>query len=130
MSKISKHGEILPPLREADELSEVEWLIDLMDTRFLIPGTKYRFGMDAVLGLVPAAGDAISTAISGYIFYRLRKAGLPWHAQARMIANILFDFGLGAIPLVGDLLDIGMKANRANLKIARNYSKPAKRVWK
>lgn len=114
--------EILPPLRSSgDELSELEWLVDLMDSRFVIPGTNIRIGLDALLGLMPGIGDAASALVSAFIFQRLRKYDLPWHTQARMIGNIFFDFALGAVPLVGDILDIGFKANRANVSLAKNH---------
>ena len=114
--------EILPPLRpEAEALSQLEWLVDLMDSRFHIPGTKIRLGLDALLGLVPGVGDGISAIVSAYIFQRLREYDLPWHLQARMVGNILMDLGLGAIPLVGDLFDVGFKANRANLSLAKKH---------
>lgn len=122
MTSEPRHIEVLPPLRgDADELSELEWLGDLMDSRFQIPGTKIRVGLDAILGLVPGIGDGIGAMVSGFIFYRLRKHNLPWHTQARMVGNILIDFTLGAVPLVGDLLDIGFKANRANISLARKH---------
>lgn len=123
------HIEILPPLRSGDdELSELEWLVDLMDSRFTIPGTQIRLGLDALLGLVPGAGDAVSTIVSAYIFQRLRKHDLPWHTQVRMVGNILVDFALGAVPLVGDLVDIGFKANRMNITLARKHLAKARRV--
>lgn len=116
--------EILPPLRSSEvELSELEWLVDLMDSRFTIPGTQIRLGLDALLGLVPLVGDGLSTVISGYIFQRLRKFDLPWYVQARMVGNIFFDFALGTVPVIGDLLDIGFKANRANVTLAQKHLK-------
>ncbi len=126
----SSRVEILPPLRDgAGELSELEWLVDLMDSRFQIPGTKIRLGLDALVGLVPGIGDGISAVVSGYIFHQLRKHNLPWHTQARMVLNIFLDFGLGAIPLVGDLVDVGFKANRANLRLAKKHlAKSSKRA--
>jgi hypothetical protein len=64
--------EILPPLRaRADELADLEWLVDLMDSRFEIPGTKIRFGLDAILGLVPGIGDGVSALVSAFIFQQL-----------------------------------------------------------
>jgi hypothetical protein len=114
--------EILPPLRgKAEDLSELEWLVDLMDSRFQIPGTDIRLGLDALLGLIPGIGDGASAIVSAYIFQRLRSHDLPWHIQARMVGNILLDFTLGAVPLVGDLLDIGFKANRANVALVRKH---------
>jgi len=122
MASAPRRIEILPPLQgHADELSELEWLVDLMDSRFQIPGTKIRVGLDAILGLVPGIGDGVSALVSAFIFQRLRKHSLPWYTQARMVGNILLDFTLGAVPLVGDLLDIGFKANRANISLARKH---------
>jgi hypothetical protein len=114
--------EVLPPLRSFEvDLSDLEWLVDLMDSRFTIPGTKVRLGLDALLGLVPVVGDGLSTIVSAFIFRQLRKYDLPWYVQTRMVGNIFFDFALGAVPLVGDLLDIGFKANRANVSLAKRH---------
>jgi hypothetical protein len=114
--------EILPPSRSReDEFSDLEWLVDLMDSRFTIPGTEIRLGLDALLGVVPVLGDGVSTIVSAFIFQRLRKYDLPWQTQARMIGNIFLDFALGAVPVVGDLVDIGFKANRANLSLAKKH---------
>lgn len=122
MSPAPRHIEILPPTgRDGDELSELEWLVDLMDSRFQIPGTNIRVGLDAILGLVPGIGDGASALVSAFIFQRLRRHNLPWHTQARMVGNIVLDFAMGAIPLVGDLLDVGFKANRANIALARKH---------
>ena len=123
MSSTPRHIEILPPTsRDGDALSQLEWLADLMDSRFEIPGTKIRVGLDAILGLVPGIGDGISAVISAFIFQRLRQHDLPWHVQARMVGNILLDFAMGAVRLVGDLLDLGFKANRANIALAKKHA--------
>lgn len=122
MSSAPRRIEILPPLQgNADELSELDWLVDLMDSQFQIPGTQIRLGLDAILGLVPGIGDGVSALVSAYIFQQLRKHDLPWYTQARMVGNILLDFIMGAVPLVGDLLDIGFKANRSNISLARKH---------
>ena len=118
----SAHVEILSPLPTlAEELSQLDWLVDLMDSRFQIPGTKYRVGLDAILGLIPGIGDGLGAVISFYILLRLWQHDLPWHLRARLVGNILVDFTLGVLPLVGDLLDIGFKANRRNVLLVRNH---------
>ncbi|HUS10953.1 MAG TPA: DUF4112 domain-containing protein [Pyrinomonadaceae bacterium] len=120
--KSSAHVDILPPLPTlAEELSQLDWLVDLMDSRFLIPGTKYRVGLDAFLGLIPGIGDGIGAVISFYILLRLWQHDLPWHLRARLVGNILVDFTLGALPLVGDLFDVGFKANRRNVSLVRKH---------
>ncbi|MBC8038110.1 MAG: DUF4112 domain-containing protein [Rhizobiales bacterium] len=118
----SAHIEILPPLPTvADELSRLDWLVDLMDSRFLIPGTKYRVGLDALLGLIPGIGDGLGAVVSFYILHRLWQHDLPWHLRARLLGNIVVDLTLGALPLVGDLFDVGFKANRRNVFLVRNH---------
>ena len=118
----SAHAEILPPLPTlGEELSQLDWLVDLMDSRFQIPGTKYRVGLDAILGLIPGIGDGLGAVISFYILLRLWQHDLPWHLRVRLVGNILVDFALGALPLVGDLFDIGFKANRRNVLLVRNH---------
>ena len=118
----SAHVEILPPLPTlAEELSQLDWLVDLMDSRFHIPGTKYRVGVDAFLGLIPGIGDGLGAVVSFYILLRLWQHDLPWHLRVRLVGNILVDFTLGALPLVGDLFDIGFKANRRNVLLVRNH---------
>ncbi len=69
----------------------------------------------------PAAGDAITTLLSGYIVYEAYRAGLPKSALLRMIANILIDFVISAVPLLGDIGDIFWRANRRNLAIFDDY---------
>jgi len=121
-SSSSANVEILPPPRTlAEELSQLDWLVDLMDSRFLIPGTKYRVGLDAIVGLIPGIGDGLGAVVSFYILLRLWQHELPWHLKARLVGNILVDFGLGSIPLAGDLFDIGFKANRRNVRLVRKH---------
>ena len=84
----SAHVDILPPLPTlAEELSQLDWLVDLMDSRFLIPGTKYRVGLDALLGLIPGIGDGLGAVVSFYILLRLWQHDLPWHLRARLVGK-------------------------------------------
>ena len=92
-----------------------------MDSRFLIPGTKYRVGLDAIVGLIPGIGDGLGAVVSFYILLRLWQHELPWHLRARLVGNILVDFALGSVPLIGDLFDFGFKANRRNVRLVRNH---------
>lgn len=120
-STSSARVEIFPPLAGGDELSKLDWLADLMDSRFQVPGTKFRVGLDAFLGLIPAVGDGLGALISFYIAQRLWQLNLPLYIRARMVLNILVDFVVGSIPLLGDLFDAGFKSNNANIALARNY---------
>lgn len=92
-------------------------LANLLDSAVQVPGTNIRIGLDAALGLIPGIGDLASTALASYIVYEARRAGVSKLAIARMSGNVLVDTVIGAVPLVGDLFDIGFRANRRNLKI-------------
>lgn len=109
----------LPARTVADEIARLEWLADLLDSRFRIPGTQIRFGLDPLVGLVPVAGDFIGLLASLYIVVELADLGLPLFTKLRMLTNILLDFFVGSIPLVGDVLDVAIRVNRKNLALAR-----------
>jgi len=102
-------------------LERLERLAQLLDTALVIPGTNFRFGADAIIGLVPGIGDAITTAISAYIVYEARRLGVPWHVLARMISNVALDGLVGAVPLVGDLFDTMWRANIRNVRLLRKH---------
>ncbi len=113
---------------EAEELDRLEALANLLDSRFVIPGTDVRFGLDPLLGLVPVLGDAIAAIISLYIGMRLADLGVSRWGRARMLANVLLDFGVGSVPVVGDILDVAYKVNMRNIALARrNLGKKKRR---
>ena len=102
-------------------IERLEWLSRLLDTAILIPGTGIRFGADAVIGLVPGIGDAVTAALSAWIVYEAHRLGAPRHLIARMIANIAVDGLLGAVPLAGDAFDVLFRANRRNMRLLREH---------
>lgn len=103
------------------EIDDLERLADLMDSRFRIPGTGIRFGFDAVLGLVPGIGDGLVTVPGVYILVRAHRMGAPFLLLARMALNLAIDLVVGTIPLVGDIFDIGFRANRRNVALLRRH---------
>jgi Domain of unknown function (DUF4112) len=80
-----------------------------------------RFGFDAIIGLVPGIGDAITTAISLYIVHEARQLGAPLHVIMRMLANVALDGFVGAVPVFGDAFDVMWRANRRNVRILREW---------
>lgn len=92
-----------------------------MDSQFRIPGTQIRFGLDALIGLIPGAGDLSTFAVSGYMVWLMARNGASGHVLARMTLNILIDALLGSVPLVGDLFDIAWKANNRNLQLMEQH---------
>jgi hypothetical protein len=105
----------------ADSLARITALATLMDNAFVIPGINRRIGLDAIIGLVPGFGDAISAAISGYIIWEARQLGLPRWKIVRMIGNVALDTAVGAIPFAGDVFDAAFKSNMRNLRIIQNH---------
>lgn len=98
-------------------LKRLERLAELSDSRFRIPFTKIRFGFDAVIGLVPFIGDSISLVLSFYLLFDSSKLGLPLSLKIRMLWNIMADWAIGLIPVLGDVADVYFKANNRNMKI-------------
>ena len=101
----------------ASSLGRVRRLADWLDSRFVVPGLGWRFGLDGLIGLIPGAGDTILTLISLYIIVEARRLGVRKRTLVRMLGNVLVDAGVGAIPLAGDVFDFLWKANRRNLAL-------------
>lgn len=98
----------------------LELIAWLMDRAVRIPGTKITVGLDAVLGLLPIGGDLLAALVqSGVVLTAATKYRVPRAVLARMIANVLIDMGVGAIPIAGDLFDVAFKANTRNLALLR-----------
>jgi hypothetical protein len=102
-------------------LRRLERLAVVLDSAIVVPGTRFRFGVDAVLGLFPGGGDVVGAALSGYIIVEAARLGLPASALARMVANVVADTALGAIPIAGELFDAYWKANLRNIAILREH---------
>jgi Domain of unknown function (DUF4112) len=100
------------PLGKIERLRRLAWLIDAAGR---LPGTRFRFGLNSVIGLAPGAGDAVLTLISLYIVYEAARLGLPRARISRMLANVAVEAGLGVVTLLGDLLDVVWKANLRNV---------------
>ena len=92
-------------------------LARLLDSQFRIPGTGIRFGVDGIIGLIPGAGDTVTAAMAGYIIFEAWRMGVSKVTIGRMLGNVVIDLVIGAIPLIGDLFDIGFKANIRNVRV-------------
>jgi Domain of unknown function (DUF4112) len=93
----------------------------LMDSAFRIPGTSFRFGWDPIIGLIPGAGDLVSTMVSAYIIYLAARFRLPPKIFLQMVFNISLEAVVGAVPLVGDLFDAFYKSNLRNLALLEKH---------
>lgn len=99
------------------DLDNARTLARVLDTAVGIPGTRLRVGLDALLGLIPGAGDAASAALSGYIILAAARAGASKPVLMRMVGNVIVDTVIGAIPVIGDLFDIAFRSNSRNVAL-------------
>ncbi len=110
-----------------ERIARIDRLATLLDTRFGIPFTKFRFGADSLIGLAPGVGDAVTTALALYIVYEAHRLGVPRHLLVRMLGNVAIDGLVGAVPVAGDVFDVMFRANRRNVRILREHLERAGR---
>ena len=106
------------PTRER-ALRRLDALSYLLDNSIRVPGTKARFGADAVIGLVPGFGDAAGAVMSAYIVVQAARLGAPVPSLLRMLLNVGIEALFGAVPILGDLFDAAFKANARNVALLR-----------
>jgi hypothetical protein len=103
------------------QVEHLRALSRLLDNAFVIPGTRYRFGLDALIGLVPGLGDAVSAVFSSYLVLQASRLGAPRSVVNRMIANIALDTLVGWVPILGDLFDVAWKSNVRNMALLEQH---------
>jgi hypothetical protein len=108
------------PERQTPDWAEL--LVRFLDDGVRLPGTNYRFGFDAVLGLLPVVGDASTALGSLSLFWLALKRDVPKSVLVRMALNVALDSLVGAVPVLGDAFDLFWKSNRKNLSLIRAAS--------
>lgn len=111
----------LSAAERARKLARLQRIARTMDKAWGIPFTRWRFGMDSVLGLVPGAGDAVNLVVGIYTLHLARQLGAPPALLVKMAANTGIDFGVGSVPVIGDILDLFFKSNVRNVKLLTDY---------
>ncbi len=109
------------PPGEIKELQWIEKISRYLDTAFVIPGTRFRFGLDPLLGLFPIAGDLVSFGMSAIMILSMVKHGASRKVVILMIGNIVIDTIVGSIPILGNIFDFTFKANQRNLKLLKEH---------
>jgi hypothetical protein len=119
--------------RQLASNEHLDYIAALLDDMFRIPGTQIRFGLDALIGWIPGIGDALAGMASFLIVFAAWRRGVQAITLVRMIANVLLETALGAIPVAGDVFHVVWKANRRNYKLLiREREQPgvnARRDW-
>ena len=98
----------------------------LLDSRFRIPGTDIRFGLDPILSLIPGLGDLASPVYTALLLAQGLRQGVPRIVMLRMVGNALLDAIIGAIPIAGNVGDIFFRANNANLALLERHRHPGR----
>ncbi len=128
MSKVSSDPEIIAPGEQSREAvssrfnaaggafsdEHLDMISRVLDTWFRIPGTSIRFGLDGIVGFIPGIGDFLGGLASCIIVLAGYFRGAPPITLLRMVANLAIEVGVGMVPFVGNLFDIGWRANRRN----------------
>ena len=103
-----------PSVRVDDSLERLGWL---MDDLIRVPGLGWRFGLDAIVGLIPGFGDTATSLVSFYILVAAVRHRVPKITLLRMGLNIGIDYLVGSVPLIGDLFDAWWKSNQKNIEL-------------
>jgi len=121
VADILEPDAVYTPARRHPGVSDetLELVARMLDDVFQIPGTRIRFGLDAIVGLMPGLGDILTGAASFLIVLAAWQRGLPRVTQTRMLMNVVIDTGIGAIPFLGDVFDVAWKANRRNMTLLK-----------
>jgi hypothetical protein len=114
-------GSLPVGMTHDQRLAQARWIARIMDDNFAIPGTKFRFGWDAILGLFPGLGDAVTSVVSLVIVHHAWRTGTPPITLARMLGNVGIDLVLGSVPVLGDAFDLVWKANRKNAALLERH---------
>jgi hypothetical protein len=116
--------EVLPPEKKTQrrELEPLfKWLALIMDDLLRVPGTKFRFGLDPLIGLIPGLGDTGSMLVSSMALIAAVRHGIPKIILARMSLNILINEGVGIVPIFGDAFSFWFKSNARNYELLKHH---------
>lgn len=102
-----------------EELKALRSLARALDSKFEVMGA--RFGADALVGLIPVAGDAVTLVAGSAALFTSLRLKLPWHVHTRIAFNLITDAGLGAIPLVGDVFDFFFRSHKRNFQLVEKH---------
>jgi hypothetical protein len=114
---VDPKSNVSAPSERSGALRRLDRLAYLLDNSIPVPGTGRRFGLDAVIGLVPGVGDAAGVLVSAYVVLEAARLGTPLPVLLRMVLNVAVEGVVGSVPVLGDLFDAGWKANARNVRL-------------
>ena len=126
---IDAEWEVLPP-EEKNKRARLEplfrWVAIVMDELIALPNSKFKFGLDPLIGLIPGIGDTASAIVSALVLIQAARRGLPKILLARMSLNILINEGIGIIPIAGDAFSFWFKSNARNYELLKRHTAGAR----
>jgi hypothetical protein len=108
-------------------MNYLRWWAELLDSRFTIPGTNIRFGLDPLVSLIPGIGDIATPVFTVALLVQGVRQGVPKVVLLRMLGNALVDALVGAVPIAGDVGDIFWRANQKNMRLLERHQHPGVR---
>ncbi|AHM58904.1 hypothetical protein D770_03185 [Flammeovirgaceae bacterium 311] len=126
MKTRSAYTKQAPDNSKVPNLYWIEQLARIMDSKFRIPGTRFRFGLDPILGLIPIFGDVTAAAISGGLIISMIKYGVSRKVVYKMLVNVALDATIGSIPVLGWVFDFYYKANNRNIRLLKEHYEEGK----
>ena len=99
------------------------WAV-LLDSAFKVPGTRVRFGLDAIIGLVPGVGDLVAPVFTVILLATALRMRVPVVVVARIVLNAFIDMVLGFVPIAGDIGDVFWKADLRNMGLLERHARP------
>ena len=108
------------------DFRKLEQFTRLLDSKYRLPGTKFKFGLDPIIGLIPIIGDSVTMIISGGLVIIMARNGVSGKVIVKMVGNVVLDAVIGSIPIVGSLFDFVYKANAKNMKLLKEHYEEGK----
>ena len=106
-------------------LARIAWILD---NSIPLPGTRFRIGLDAIIGLIPGLGDVVGVLLSSYIVREAAQLGAPRSLLLRMAWNVAIEGVVGMVPLFGDVFDAAWKANQRNYVLLESHLRDPRRA--
>lgn len=110
-----------PKTLDPRKVADLRNLADMLDSRWRVPGTEWRFGIDGVASIIPGLGDTATGVIGAYIVWQAARIGVPRSTLIRMAANVGVDWAVGSIPVLGTIFDFAFKSNKRNMRLLNQH---------
>ncbi|MBL3658492.1 DUF4112 domain-containing protein [Fulvivirga sediminis] len=117
---------ITHPSSTKNDFEHIEKISNLLDSKFTIPGTKIRFGLDPIFSLIPVLGDAATFFISSLLVWHMSNHGASQKVVVKMMGNVAIDTLIGSIPLIGTVFDVFFRCNNRNVKLLKEHYQEGK----